>query len=39
MKAPKLLTLDEAVKVAVRCWGVDPIIAEQEFEQKTYLPA
>lgn len=37
MKAPKLLKLDDAVKIAVRCWGVDPIIAEQKLEQKTYV--
>lgn len=32
------LTLDDAVKVAVFHFGADPVIAEQEFEQKCYLP-
>ena len=39
MKVPKLLTLDDAVKVAVLHFGADPELAEQEFEQKTYCPA
>lgn len=32
------LTLNEAVKVAVNQFGVDPFIARQEFEQKCYIP-
>lgn len=39
MKVPQLLTLEDAVKIAVRCWNVDPILAEQAFEPKTYFPA
>lgn len=38
MKAPKLLKLDDAVKIAVRCWDVDPLLAEQAFEPRTYFP-
>ena len=33
----QFLTLDNAVKVAVRHWGIDPVLARQEFEQKCYL--
>lgn len=33
-----LLTLDDAVHVATRCFGADEIIARQEFEQKCYIP-
>ena len=33
----RLLTLDDAVKVAVREWGADYEIAEQEFEQKVWV--
>jgi len=32
------LTLNEAVKVAVNQFDVDPVIARQEFEQKCYIP-
>lgn len=33
----QLLTLDDAVRVATRNWGVDPDIARQEFEQKVWI--
>ena len=32
------LTLNKAVEVAVNQFGVDPVIARQEFEQKCYIP-
>ena len=38
MKSKLFLTLDDAVKVAVFHFVADPVIAEQEFEQKCYLP-
>ena len=33
-----VLTLENAVKVATRHFGVDPVIAEQEFYQKCWFP-
>lgn len=33
----RLLTLDDAVKVAVREWDADIEIAKQEFEQKVWV--
>lgn len=32
------LTLNNAVEVAINQFGVDPVIARQEFEQKCYIP-
>lgn len=32
------LTLNDAVKVAVSQFDIDPTIARQEFEQKCYIP-
>ncbi len=32
------LTLNKAVEVAVNQFGVDPVFARQEFEQKCYIP-
>lgn len=31
------LTLDDAVLVAKKEFGIDPLLAEQEFEQKCYV--
>lgn len=31
------LSLDDAVKVAVREFDADPVLASQEFEQKCYI--
>lgn len=31
------LTLDDAVLVAKREFGIDPLLARQEFEQKCYV--
>lgn len=31
------LSLDDAVKVAVREFDADPVLARQEFEQKCYI--
>ena len=33
----RLLTVDDAVKIAVREWGADIEIAKQEFEQKVWI--
>lgn len=33
----QFLSLDNAVKIAVREFGVDKVIARQEFEQKCYI--
>lgn len=32
------LTLNDAVEVAVREFGIDRVLAEQEFEQKSFVP-